>query len=380
MGDVPVPLFLEAFAHLLSLLSAVALSTLRNDLEGAESPLAEFRPNAPWPFVDPDRYTSKIRTRWDQSEHKSYTIVRYLLGLSRTDAARRLYNKGRPFRVIGSVSDDEIKALQAARGPQAKVTLISFWLQELVSREHLAGLTGSLGPPIISRVYQLISEGMTAYNQARKVAYIPFPFPHAQLTTLFVLVILGFIPLLMLTYVDNNFFGFVWNWLTVMCFTGLHEVARELENPFQNVPNEIPLNNYQAQFNEGLMIMFYGYHPDAYWLEEEQEKQLDGSDTSSKSSINHQGSQDETNTPKAANQTIHLEEKKANKGPQIPEEVPAPPLSGFLKKPMLRKELPIQMATWDDSMLLALSTSNDEVPYTATGGSETGTDIADNLQ
>ena len=52
---------------------------------------------------------------------------------------------------------------------------------------------------------------------------------------------------------------------SVLCFTGLHEVAREIESPFQNVPNDVPLNNYQAQFNEGLMVMFYGYHPDAYW-------------------------------------------------------------------------------------------------------------------
>lgn len=50
-----------------------------------------------------------------------------------------------------------------------------------------------------------------------------------------------------------------------MSFTGLHEVARELENPFQNVPNDVPLNNFQAQFNESLLQMFTGYHPDAHW-------------------------------------------------------------------------------------------------------------------
>ena len=69
----------------------------------------------------------------------------------------------------------------------------------------------------------------------------------------------------MLTYVTNVVFGFVMNLCCVTCFTGLHEVARELEQPFQNVPNDIPLNNFQAQFNEGLMVMFFGFHPDAYW-------------------------------------------------------------------------------------------------------------------
>lgn len=74
-------------------------------------------------------------------------------------------------------------------------------------------------------------------------------------------------PLLMLTFVRNLVLGLLLNLFTVLCFVGLHEVARELENPFQNVPNDLPLNNYQAQFNESLMIMFYGYHPDGHnWL------------------------------------------------------------------------------------------------------------------
>ena len=106
-------------------------------------------------------------------------------------------------------------------------------------------------------------------------------------------------PLLMVSYVNNEPLGFVVNFITVMAFAGLHEVARELENPFLNVPNDIPLNNFQAQFNESLMTMFAGafkpnvasekrcdllffkralslicrfllssltgYHPDAYW-------------------------------------------------------------------------------------------------------------------
>jgi hypothetical protein len=41
------PLFLQEAAHLLSLLSAVAMSTLRNDLETAESPLITFTPGRP---------------------------------------------------------------------------------------------------------------------------------------------------------------------------------------------------------------------------------------------------------------------------------------------------------------------------------------------
>ena len=59
------------------------------------------------------------------------------------------------------------------------------------------------------------------------------------------------------------------NFLTVSCLAGLHEVARELENPFRNVPNEIPLVRMQAIFNEALIALFAGFHPDHYWNAED---------------------------------------------------------------------------------------------------------------
>lgn len=163
----PNALFLEEIAHLLSLLSAVALSTLRNDLEDAESPLIEFFPNEPWPHVDPDDYLADVRQEWEASMSSLGgrwiglpSSMRYMLGLSRNDVSRTLYNAARPFRVIGNVSDAEIDLLQLARGPLAKVSLCSLWLQEFLSREHLQGSTGKIAPPIVSRLYQYVSEGM----------------------------------------------------------------------------------------------------------------------------------------------------------------------------------------------------------------------------
>jgi predicted membrane chloride channel (bestrophin family) len=260
----PPPLIRES-AHLLSLLSAVALSTLRNDLEYADSPLITFRPGAPWPHVDPDAYGADVRKDWANSKHRSFTYAKYMMGMSRTAADRTLYNAARPFRVMGGVSDAEIELLQAARGPLAKVALCFMWLQEFLTREHLNGGLGLVGPPIVSRLFQFSSDGMLGYNRARKIATIPFPFPHAQITSLFVFIVVVLLPVLMLNYTTNYAVGVLLNLLTVMCFTGLHEVSRELESPFQNFPNELPLNFFQAQFNEALTTMFAGFHPDSYW-------------------------------------------------------------------------------------------------------------------
>lgn len=262
-GGRSPPLFLQELAHLSSLLVAVALSTLRNDMEGFESPLAFYEPGKPWPEVDPDKdefVKKKGLKNWlVQSFWKTF------LGVGRSPSEQTRYNAARPLPVIGGVSDAEIVFLQMARGPLAKTQLCWNWLSEFIIREHLAGSMGIVGPPIISRIIQFLGDGMIYYNHARKIMFIPFPFVHAQLSVLFTLVLVPSIPFLMEEYVDEVWLAITLTFFTVMCLTGIHEVARDLENPFRNVPNDLPLVTFQAQYNEALLTMYSGWHPDHFW-------------------------------------------------------------------------------------------------------------------
>jgi hypothetical protein len=230
-------LFLQEMAHLISLLSAVAMSTLRRDIEGIEPPLVEHIPGRAWPPVDPDQLGDEIRVQYHE-DSKVWRVLYFLLGMSRSNRHRTLYNAARPFRVLGGVSDSEVKLLNETRGPYAKVMLCSMWVQEFISREYLAGSTGDVAPPIISRVYQFLSDGTIGYNQARKIAYVPHPFPHTQLTVLYILVTMFIFPLLMWSFTNNTVYAIVLNFITVLCFVGLHEVAREV-----SVRYEVPLDS-----------------------------------------------------------------------------------------------------------------------------------------
>ena len=68
-------------------------------------------------------------------------------------------------------------------------------------------------------------------------------------------------------YTEELWAGCVLTFLTVTALSGIHEVARELENPFRNVPNEIPLSTLMAEANEALITMYAGYHPDLFWTD-----------------------------------------------------------------------------------------------------------------
>ena len=262
-GRTPA-LFLQELAHLSSLLCAVALTTLRNDMEDVESPLGVYIPGQPWPAVDPINLPKEVKR--DAYEHRRFTRnVRYLLGMDQTKRSRTIYNAARPMLVIGGVSDNEIAFLQRSRGPYAKTQLVWSWLSDFLIREHLSGSMGKVGPPIISRLVQFLSDGMIYYNHARKIMFTPFPFPHAQLSAFFVLMMMIAIPFLMNQYANHVWLGATLSFLTVTCLAGLHEVARELENPFRNAPNDVPLCTLLAFYNEALITMFAGFHPDSYW-------------------------------------------------------------------------------------------------------------------
>ena len=162
-GRTP-PMFLQELAHLSSLMVGVAFSTLRNDVEGAESPLDIYVPGSPWPEVDP--------TKISDSAFEISFMSKFLnfLGMGRSAEDRTRYNASRPMPIVGGISDGEIHYLQMARGPYAKTQLCWQWLSEFIIREHLAGSTGAVGPPIISRIIQFLGDGMIYYNHARKIS------------------------------------------------------------------------------------------------------------------------------------------------------------------------------------------------------------------
>jgi len=254
-------LLLQECVHLTSLLSAVAMSTLRCcDRDDIESNLIDFDPCARWPAMDSEQDIASL-AKYGYRSNWFATRVKYVFGLSRTDEERNWLNSARPLTVVGGISPQETAGLRSARGSAAKVNLAFFWLQEFIIRESLHGSFGNVGPPIVSRLQQYSSDGHLWFNSARKVSFIPFPFPHAQLASMFVCISSVLIPTLMLSKTEF-YMGLSLNFAAIVIIAGINEVAKELESPFQSIPNDIPLNLFQEQFNEALITTFSGYHPD----------------------------------------------------------------------------------------------------------------------
>lgn len=132
-----------------------------------------------------------------------------------------------------------------------RVEIIIQWLQRLILSAHSRNIL--IAPsPILSRSFQELSRGVVNLNNVRKIRDVPFPFPYNQVLILMLAVHWLITPLLAAFHIAN-----VW-WACSTCFfvTGglwcLVYIAREIDQPFGEDPNDLPMVEMQRSFNKSL--------------------------------------------------------------------------------------------------------------------------------
>lgn len=136
-------------------------------------------------------------------------------------------------------------------------------LRAIGRRSQQGGINAS--PPVFSRVYQVFSDGMMGYNNAVKLHDTPFPFPYSQFIFFNLIIFSLTVPWLVSAKIGDNK-GEVADWggkvvccvvsfIIVLVYFALNEVARELEDPFNHDPNELPLVVYQRNFNQRIQAL-----------------------------------------------------------------------------------------------------------------------------
>lgn len=64
-------------------------------------------------------------------------------------------------------------------GAGERIHVVADWIQGLcIKRRREGGL--AVPPPIVTRIFQMMSEGLAGFENCRKIADTPFPFAMAQ--------------------------------------------------------------------------------------------------------------------------------------------------------------------------------------------------------
>jgi len=135
-----------------------------------------------------------------------------------------------------------------------KTEMIFQWIQQFIVDSIKSGVM-TIPPPIVSRSFQEMSNGMVQFHEAGKISVIPFPFPYAQTCDL-LLVLHGLVvPFVTCQWVLTWYWAFIFSFVQVFVMWSLNFIAIELEDPFGCDANDINMRELQVEMNEHLLLL-----------------------------------------------------------------------------------------------------------------------------
>jgi len=135
---------------------------------------------------------------------------------------------------------------------KAEVTLQ--WIQRLIV-ESEQNQTIKIAPPILSRVYNELGNGIVNLNNARKIKEFPIPFPLAQIVMVMLLFHALFTPLVCAATIKTTPWAALITFVVSFCYWSVLFIALELEMPYGDDPNDLPLQQMARDMNDSLRSM-----------------------------------------------------------------------------------------------------------------------------
>lgn len=126
------------------------------------------------------------------------------------------------------------------------------WLQRLIVEADSTEII-KVAPPILSRVYNQLGNGIVNLNNARKITDFPIPFPLAQMVTFMLLFHFMITTIVCAASVQTSAWAGFLSFLVVFSFWSINYIAIELEMPFGDDPNDLPLQEMQTDLNKSLV-------------------------------------------------------------------------------------------------------------------------------
>mmetsp|Transcript_41512 Transcript_41512/g.109497 ORF Transcript_41512/g.109497 Transcript_41512/m.109497 type:complete len:563 (-) Transcript_41512:102-1790(-) len=198
--------------------------------------------------------TSASRIKVKRGTLSLIDFARITILVSDNTRIRAQLAEANKFDVVGGISAEEVKLLEEI-APEDRSFVVQTWIVRMMTeRLRQGGL--AIPPPLLSRTYQVLSDGTAAMAQARKISYVAFPFPLRQLLAVLLLFFLVIAPMCIASFMRSLPMIGILSFFACLGYTALNEAAAELEQPFGLRANHLYLTAYQRQFNAKLARLF----------------------------------------------------------------------------------------------------------------------------
>ena len=152
----------------------------------------------------------------------------------------------------------DVKSLRQLRDSVNRCDVLCLWLSRLILDSHLNKVL--IAPaPILSRSFQDLGRGRVRVSDLAKIRDIPFPFPYAQLIVSMLAVHSLITAMITSQYIHPWYNAGGLTFIAISGFWALFFISAEIDHPFGDDPNDLPLGKMQQDWNKRLIELL---HPD----------------------------------------------------------------------------------------------------------------------
>lgn len=144
------------------------------------------------------------------------------------------------------------------------------WVQRLIIDAETEGAL-RLAPPLLSRVFNLLGMGVVYMRDGRKIMDLPIPFPLAQMITVMLLFHGIATPVICASTIHSPYWAPFLSFVVVFSYWTINYTAAELEMPYGEDMNDLPLMEMQTDMNNSLLTLLLDQarkRPEYYEAEE----------------------------------------------------------------------------------------------------------------
>jgi len=188
-------------------------------------------------------------------EALTQTLVRLfsLLHACALSAVSNATDNDFPIIDLEAIPMDVLQELKGFDG-KLRVDIVYQWIQTLIVNSLSSGLL-NVPPPILSRVFQEMEKSMVEFNQILQVITIPFPFPYAQSAALLLALYSIFTPVVVVFWTERIYVAMIFTFVCTLGMFVIELIATEIENPFGEDINDLPIPDFQTDMNSSLLML-----------------------------------------------------------------------------------------------------------------------------
>mmetsp|Transcript_81272 Transcript_81272/g.134293 ORF Transcript_81272/g.134293 Transcript_81272/m.134293 type:complete len:333 (+) Transcript_81272:1-999(+) len=230
-------------AHYFALMSCIAFATLRS---GFEADIDHIPIKAMFPYGNKSNGKRERFTKNRTTMLEDAPAVASSSNLKRASTMKNVEEEvgALDLSVLHAPTPEEVAVLERVSD---KVAALSLWIIQTTILEVRAG-TLDAPPPILSRIYQEMSNAMLGFHQAHKVAMVPFPFPFAQMVNYILMILYLTLPFYIDVFSQSIVMTPLVSFLLPMAFSCLNRIAVELEEPFGTDRNDVDIEERHEAF------------------------------------------------------------------------------------------------------------------------------------